>query len=67
MLSYIDILLKNIDNLLNDKLANDNNIKFLFDKVKQYREKSDKSQLLYFTKSLSKNIMNYKNKVNYKI
>jgi DNA-dependent RNA polymerase len=57
MLPYIDILLKDTDNLFKEKLINDSNIKFIFDKAKQYRNKLDKSNLLYYCKSLYKNMI----------
>jgi len=58
MLLYIDILINNVE-LLVDNSNIDNSIIFDLKKMKQYRKKSNSSDFIYYSKILSKKIVNY--------
>jgi hypothetical protein len=62
MIPKIDVLISNVESLLDKEL--DSHIKIIYEKVKKIRNRSDKSDLLYYSKLLAKKIIDYNISVN---
>jgi DNA-dependent RNA polymerase len=59
IVSHVDSLIKNTESLLDNNIVDDDSISFSLNKISKSMNKSDKADLIYYSKSLSNKIIDY--------